>query len=52
MKPKDTRKYAALNPFQQKDQLIQLASSHTERMVLNVERGIPNWLATTRAISF
>jgi hypothetical protein len=34
MKPKDTRKYAALSPFQLKDQLIQLASSHAERKIL------------------
>ncbi len=46
-KKEEKRKYAALSPFQLKDQLIQLATSHSERMMLNAGRGNPNWLATT-----
>lgn len=39
-------KLANLSPFELKDTLIQLASSHAERMMLNAGRGNPNWLAT------
>jgi aspartate 4-decarboxylase len=52
MKTEETRKYSALSPFQLKDQLIQLASSHSERMMLNAGRGNPNWLATTPRAGF
>lgn len=52
MKKAETRKYAALSPFQLKDQLIQLATSHSERMMLNAGRGNPNWLATTPRAGF
>jgi len=38
-------KLANLSPFELKDTLIQLASSHAERMMLNAGRGNPNWLA-------
>jgi aspartate 4-decarboxylase len=37
---------ANLSPFELKDTLIQLASSHAERTMLNAGRGNPNWLAT------
>ncbi|HEY9751472.1 MAG TPA: bifunctional aspartate transaminase/aspartate 4-decarboxylase [Coleofasciculaceae cyanobacterium] len=47
MNKADKQKYAALSPFQLKDELIQLANSHAERMMLNAGRGNPNWLATT-----
>ena len=52
MKKEEKRKYAALSPFQLKDQLIQLATSHSERMMLNAGRGNPNWLATTPRAGF
>ena len=39
-------KLANLSPFELKDTLIQLASSHAERTMLNAGRGNPNWLAT------
>ncbi len=35
-----------LSPFELKDQLMSLASSHAERMMLNAGRGNPNFLAT------
>ncbi|MEO8838117.1 MAG: bifunctional aspartate transaminase/aspartate 4-decarboxylase, partial [Herbaspirillum sp.] len=38
--------YAKLSPFELKDQLIAMASSKAERMMLNAGRGNPNFLAT------
>jgi aspartate 4-decarboxylase len=35
-----------LSPFELKDYLTELASSHAERMMLNAGRGNPNFLAT------
>ena len=35
-----------LSPFELKDRLVALASSHGERMLLNAGRGNPNFLAT------
>lgn len=35
-----------LSPFEFKDELIKMASSHHERMMLNAGRGNPNFLAT------
>jgi aspartate 4-decarboxylase len=52
MKREESRKYAALSPFQLKDQLIQLATSRSERMMLNAGRGNPNWVATTPRAGF
>jgi aspartate 4-decarboxylase len=52
MKKEERRKYAALSPFQLKDQLIQLANSGSERIMLNAGRGNPNWLATTPRAGF
>jgi aspartate 4-decarboxylase len=52
MKKADRRKYAALSPFQLKDQLIKFATSHAERLMLNAGRGNPNWLATTPRAGF
>jgi aspartate 4-decarboxylase len=52
MKKAERKKYAALSPFQLKDQLIQLATSHAERMMLNAGRGNPNWLAITPRAGF
>ena len=46
MKIVDYSKYSRLSPFELKDQLASLASSHAERMMLNAGRGNPNFLAT------
>ena len=42
----DYAKLAKLGPFEIKDQLTRLASSHAERMMLNAGRGNPNFMAT------
>jgi aspartate 4-decarboxylase len=42
----DLDKMSALGPFELKDALIGLASSHAERIMLNAGRGNPNFLAT------
>ncbi len=42
----DYSKLAQLSPFELKDQLMALASSHAERMMLNAGRGNPNFLVT------
>lgn len=42
----DYAKLAQLDPFELKDMLIRLASSHAERTMLNAGRGNPNFLAT------
>ena len=42
----DYSKLSQLSPFELKDQLMALASSHAERMMLNAGRGNPNFLAT------
>ena len=36
----------SISPFEFKDQLLQIASSHADRMMLNAGRGNPNFLAT------
>ena len=36
---------SALSPFEFKDQLLELAGSHADRMMLNAGRGNPNFLA-------
>jgi aspartate 4-decarboxylase len=46
MKTVDYSKLAKLSPFELKDHLAGLASSHAERMMLNAGRGNPNFLAT------
>jgi aspartate 4-decarboxylase len=45
MEVADLDKMAALSPFELKDALIALASSHAERTLLNAGRGNPNFLA-------
>ena len=45
-KPIDYAQYANLSPFELKDNLIKLAQSHTDRIMLNAGRGNPNFLAT------
>ncbi len=42
----DYSKLSQLSPFELKDQLMALASSHADRMMLNAGRGNPNFLAT------
>jgi aspartate 4-decarboxylase len=42
----DYGKVEQLSPFELKDQLMWLASSHADRMMLNAGRGNPNFLAT------
>ncbi|WP_294613046.1 bifunctional aspartate transaminase/aspartate 4-decarboxylase [uncultured Gilliamella sp.] len=42
----DYAQYANLSPFELKDNLIKLAQSHTDRVMLNAGRGNPNFLAT------
>ena len=37
---------ATLSPFELKDQLIEIASSDSQRLMLNAGRGNPNFLAT------
>ena len=42
----DFSKFAKLSPFELKDQLIAIASSDAQRLMLNAGRGNPNFLAT------
>lgn len=42
----DYSKFTKLSPFELKDQLIALAQSHTDRLMLNAGRGNPNFMAT------
>jgi aspartate 4-decarboxylase len=42
----DLAKMSELSPFELKDTLIKLASSHSERLMLNAGRANPNFLAT------
>ena len=46
MKKEEIAKYAKLSPFEQKDILMELASSDSDKMMLNAGRGNPNFLAT------
>ncbi len=52
MKTIDYAALAKLSPFQLKDSLVGLASSHAERMMLNAGRGNPNYLATAPRNAF
>lgn len=42
---KQEKKLERLSPFQLKNRLIELASSHHDHMMLNAGRGNPNWTA-------
>lgn len=44
--------YEALSPFELKDKLIEMASSDSERMMLNAGRGNPNWVAVNPRSAF
>ncbi|MWL88293.1 MULTISPECIES: bifunctional aspartate transaminase/aspartate 4-decarboxylase [unclassified Cupriavidus] len=46
MSKPDLSKLASLSPFELKDELIKLASSDSNRLMLNAGRGNPNFLAT------
>lgn len=46
LKTVDYAKLAKLSPFELKDELMSLASSHADRTMLNAGRGNPNFLAT------
>jgi aspartate 4-decarboxylase len=46
MSEHDFSQVAELSPFELKDQLIKIASSDAQRMMLNAGRGNPNFLAT------
>ena len=48
----DYAKLAKLGPFELKDQLTRLASSHAERTMLNAGRGNPNFVATIPRYGF
>lgn len=48
----DLDRMSALSPFELKDALIGLASSHAERIMLNAGRGNPNFLATVPRHAF
>lgn len=50
--PIDYAKFKDLSPFELKDELIRLASSHTDRAMLNAGRGNPNFLATLPRSAF
>jgi aspartate 4-decarboxylase len=46
MKPRDYSEFEHLSPFELKDELIKIASSDAQRLMLNAGRGNPNFLAT------
>lgn len=46
MPEQDFSRFANLSPFELKDQLIEIASSDAQRLMLNAGRGNPNFLAT------
>ena len=48
----DYAKLAKLGPFEIKDQLTSLASSHADRLMLNAGRGNPNFVATIPRYGF
>ena len=52
MKTVDYASLAKLSPFQLKNSLMGLASSHAERIMLNAGRGNPNYLATVPRSAF
>jgi aspartate 4-decarboxylase len=46
MTQRDFTEFANLSPFELKDQLIEIASSDAQRLMLNAGRGNPNFIAT------
>jgi aspartate 4-decarboxylase len=49
---RDLDRLSRLSPFELKNSLIELAASHTERVMLNAGRGNPNFLATAPRHAF
>lgn len=52
VRPADLQALSQLSPFELKDRLVTLASSHAERVMLNAGRGNPNFLATAPRHAF
>lgn len=52
VEPVDIEALSQLSPFELKDRLVALASSHAERVMLNAGRGNPNFLATAPRHAF
>lgn len=52
MKKSTEKKYDALSPFELKNELIRLAQTQSEKLMLNAGRGNPNWLAVTPREAF
>ena len=52
MKKSMERRYEALSPFELKNELIRLAQTESEKLMLNAGRGNPNWLAVTPRAAF
>jgi len=52
MLEKNYSRLAGLSPFELKDQLIALASSNAQRLMLNAGRGNPNFLAMLPRLAF
>lgn len=48
----EEKRYEQLSPFELKNELIRLAQTDHERMMLNAGRGNPNWLADTPRNTF
>ena len=46
------RKLAQLSPFEQKNELIALATDNSSKLMLNAGRGNPNWIVTEPRAAF
>lgn len=46
------RKFAQLSPFEQKNELIALATDDSSKLMLNAGRGNPNWIVTEPRAAF
>lgn len=46
------RKFAQLSPFEQKNELIALATDKSSKLMLNAGRGNPNWIVTEPRAAF
>ena len=46
------RKFAQLSPFEQKNELIALATDSSTKLMLNAGRGNPNWIVTEPRAAF
>jgi aspartate 4-decarboxylase len=52
MRRASEKKYDVLSPFELKNELIKLAKTRSEKLMLNAGRGNPNWLAVTPREAF